>query len=179
MWVSKAKWEWLKGELEKRDLMYDHMMRNWGSRVAALQEEATRFHQRTVELEDTRAQTTKTFIDAVATARACTRESVLLRAQINELRVERAALLAKLVDGLSLQVPQIGGPRRTVDPAIDFEGPDPDDPYAADPSDQLDGLALIDPDDPATIASVIGMSDDEPGLSPGTVVGGRRPPTDA
>jgi len=156
MWITRAKWEWLKTQIDYSDKDVSWLR----SRLAKSE------HELTVARDSDQA-TARSAWDAIANARTAQLEASMLRVQVNELRLERAALLTRLLPGLTLQVPQVGKLDVTAGPpGSDFE----------DLGDlaEADEIPLSNAPNAETIADVIGVDDESPALQPGTVV---RPPS--
>lgn len=164
MWVSRAKWDWLRDGMNGWKIQYE--------RAEMKAREA--LHNLDVERKSN-LETARSAFKALGDTQSAQLQASLLRVQVNELKLERAALLVRLIPGLELQVPQVGkldvasGP-----PGSDFE----------DLGDDLVGAAAAGVDlplpsggDPAILRDIVGVDEREPGLQPGAAV--TRPPREA
>lgn len=167
MWIGQKKWEWLKGLVgESTSIARDQQERLRG---------VLNTNEHLVRMVDELTEDRRAFQSKAIKAAAAIREADLLRARVNALELERAALLARLLPGLELQIPQFGKLDVALGhPGTDFDHiPTPDD----DSSDPPDEIPLSAVHDRESITDEIGELD-EPGLAAGRVVDTRRPPTE-
>jgi hypothetical protein len=162
MWIATVKWEWLKSAVTY-----------WQTEAANANRRAIDAANRAESLERQLQHRNETLVEAIANERAAQTRASMLQIENNALRLERAALLARLLPGLELKVPQVGRDRATVaPPGTDFE--DMGDDAAAAGFANADAIPLPNTADAATmLQELIGAEEpDEADAAPGTVLRG-------
>jgi hypothetical protein len=162
MWIARGKWDWLKAGVTF-----------WQTEAANANRRTTDIANRLEPLERQLQHRNETLVEAIAAARSAQTRASMLQIDNNALRLERAALLARLLPGLELKVPQIGRDRATVaPPGTDFE--DMGDDAAAAGFANADAIPLPNTADAATmLQELIGAEEpDEADAAPGTVLRG-------